>query len=163
MTNSAMPAKRTRRTFVPKSPGTCERKLPLLPPRIAPRRSLIVELSIHGLLVARGAHPLARRQANQLAFRVWTVDRAGRFRRAVDAPPVVRLPDSPPDRGEVQHHPVEEGARRRDQRDEENALENDFGHRIQYDEWMTAVVSPGHAATVRTTRNYSRDNELARP
>jgi hypothetical protein len=67
------------------------------------------------------------------------VNGAHQFRRVVEPPPIARLAKPDADWCEVHEDQVAEGAHGRDQRDEQDALENDFWHTVMIREYETAT------------------------
>src|SRR5215207_2959990 len=95
--------------------------------RIAPIRSDIV-LGIDDLLVAVRAHLLSAREAYQLVFGAAAMDRAHQLGRTLDALAILRLAEPDARWCEVDDHPIEKGATRRDQRDEKHPFDDDDTH-----------------------------------
>src|SRR5438270_9349568 len=104
--------------------------LPARPRRsgVMPPPKFMVRLwidSIDRLRVALGADQVAVFQAHHLVLVVRSVGRAHSLGGGRYPPAVLGLREPRPERREVAHSQVEEGGHRRDQRDEEHALEND--------------------------------------
>ncbi|MEP6690442.1 MAG: hypothetical protein ABJD07_04760 [Gemmatimonadaceae bacterium] len=78
----------------------------------------LIELAIDRLLEALGANALAATEADELCFIVKAVHWTVQLGNALDAPPVLRLPQPNAYRGESSHHEEKERTTRHDQRDE---------------------------------------------
>src|SRR5581483_1306257 len=87
-------------------------------------------LVMDDLRVALGTHTLAARQQDHLRLGVRPMDRAHTGRRRLDAAAIAGLSNADPEWGKLHEHQVEKGADRRDQRDEQDALQYDCSHNV---------------------------------
>src|SRR5215217_3890226 len=97
-------------------------------PRISPRRSPI-ELAMYVLLVASRTHQATIGEADQVVLVLESMSWACRRGSPVDDLPVLPLPETAPDGGGLDPQ-ANEDADRRQQRDEQDALENDCAHDV---------------------------------
>src|SRR5438132_1578469 len=98
-------------------------------------RSVIV-LVMNRLLVAIGAHHCPAGEAYQIGGRARPVNRAHQLSRAIDSPPIERLLNADAHWCVVEDHDEKEGGHRRDQRDEQHAIDENGSHNASADTTM---------------------------
>src|SRR6516165_10185938 len=110
MRNAMSPAPIATNRSLPAPPSLCS--LSMVP---ALRGSLRDGIP-HRFAEAVGTDPVAAREADELGFLMWTVDRTRGLRFPLDALTVLRLPESYAERRVRLEHVEEEGSDRRDRR-----------------------------------------------